>query len=96
MARYVFLNMPAYGHVNPTLPVVQELVKRGQEVIYYLPEQFKDAIQATGAIFRSYELKLKGLPLSVSASDTMGDRLPALMVDESRSCSTTSIGSHTR
>lgn len=81
MTRYVFLNMPAYGHVNPTLAIVQELVKRGQDVIYYLPEQFKDAVQATGAVFRSYESKLKGmLPI---ASDTMEDRLPVLMVDES-------------
>ena len=40
MTRYIFLNMPAYGHVNPTLAVAQELVQRGQEVIYYLPEQF--------------------------------------------------------
>jgi MGT family glycosyltransferase len=83
MTRYVFLNMPAYGHVNPTLAVVQELVKRGQEVIYYLPEQFKDAIQATGAVFRSYESKLKGLSSIASASDTIADRLPILMVDES-------------
>src|SRR5579872_1234947 len=58
MAKYVFLDMPAYGHVNPTLAVVQELVKRGQEVIYYLPEKFKEAVQATGAVFRSYETKL--------------------------------------
>ena len=49
MTKYIFLGIPAYGHVNPTLPVVQELVKRGQDVIYYLPEQFKSAVQATGA-----------------------------------------------
>jgi len=28
MSKIVFLSAPAYGHVNPTLPVVQELVQR--------------------------------------------------------------------
>jgi UDP:flavonoid glycosyltransferase YjiC (YdhE family) len=36
MTKYIFLNMPAYGHVNPTLAVAHELVNRGQNVIYYL------------------------------------------------------------
>lgn len=57
MARYVFLNMPGWGHVNPTLPVVQELVRRGHEVSYYLTEDFRETIQATGATFQPYESK---------------------------------------
>lgn len=59
MAKYVFLNMPAHGHVNPTLPIVQELVRRGQQVSYYLTEEFRDAVQATGAVFHGYESKMK-------------------------------------
>lgn len=55
MAKYVFLNIPAYGHVNPTLPVVKELVRRGEEVVYFLTEDFRAAVEATGAIFRSYQ-----------------------------------------
>jgi MGT family glycosyltransferase len=62
MAKYVFLNMPARGHVNPTLAVVQELVRRGQEVSYYLTEEYRDVVQATGAVFQPYESKLKGVP----------------------------------
>ncbi|HWS85163.1 MAG TPA: macrolide family glycosyltransferase [Ktedonobacteraceae bacterium] len=84
MAKYVFLEMPAYGHVNPTLAVAQELVKRGQEVIYYLPEQFKGAVEATGAVFRSYGSKLKGISPMATPSGMLGGGLPALMVDESR------------
>jgi len=38
-------------------------VKCGQEVIYYLPEQFKEAVQATGAAFRSYETMLGTAPI---------------------------------
>lgn len=54
MAKFAFINMPAYGHVYHTLPVVQELVKRGQEVIYYLTDEFKELIEATGATFSAY------------------------------------------
>ncbi len=55
MAKYVFLNIPAYGHVNPTLPVVRELVRRGEDVVYFLTEEFRAAVEATGATFRSYQ-----------------------------------------
>ena len=32
--EYLF-NIPAYGHTNPTLQVVSELVSRGHDVRYY-------------------------------------------------------------
>lgn len=66
MAKYVFLNMPAHGHVNPTLAVVQELVRRGQQVSYYLTEEFRTAVEATGATFQPYESKLKDMPTKPS------------------------------
>jgi MGT family glycosyltransferase len=54
MRKIVFLNIPAHGHVNPTLPVVQELVRRGEQVIYYNAEPFRPQIEAAGAQFRAY------------------------------------------
>lgn len=54
MRRMVYFSFPAHGHINPTLPVVRELVGRQQPVIYYSTEQFRQAIQDTGAQFRSY------------------------------------------
>ncbi len=54
MSKILFFNVPAYGHVNVTIPVVHELVKHGHEVIYYCNEQFKSLIQSTGATYRAY------------------------------------------
>jgi MGT family glycosyltransferase len=54
MSKVIFLNPPAHGHVNPTLPVAQELVERGEQVIYYNTEEFRPQIERTGAMFRAY------------------------------------------
>nr|BBH91613.1 glycosyl transferase family 1 [Thermosporothrix sp. COM3] len=58
MAKYVFFNLPAFSHIQPTLAVVEELITRGEEVIYYLPEEFRAQIETTGAVFRSYPFEL--------------------------------------
>ena len=55
MSKAFFLNIPAHGHVNPTLPLLQELVRRGETIIYYTGEEFREKVQATGAEFRTYE-----------------------------------------
>jgi len=52
--KTVYFNIPAHGHVNPTLPVVRELVRRGEQVIYYNRKDFRAKIEATGAEFRPY------------------------------------------
>lgn len=54
MSTAVFLSHPAHGHINPTLPVVTELVQRGERVIYYATELFQAKVEATGAEYRSY------------------------------------------
>jgi MGT family glycosyltransferase len=54
MSKMIFLNFPGHGHVNPTLPVVAELIRRGHEVIYYNTEEFRPPIERTGAFFRPY------------------------------------------
>ncbi len=54
MATVVFFNLPAHGHINPTLPLVAELVRRGEQVTYYSLPPFQAAIEATGATFRDY------------------------------------------
>ena len=34
MARGLFLIIPGHGHVNPTIGLVQELIKKGDEIVY--------------------------------------------------------------
>src|SRR5216684_5761142 len=55
MATVLFFNIPAYGHMNPTLPLVAELVQRGEHVIYYSSEAFRPAIEQAGATFRGVD-----------------------------------------
>ncbi len=50
-----FFNYAAHGHVNPTLPVVAELVRRGNRVTYVVADQFADVVAATGAEVIRYE-----------------------------------------
>ena len=51
MAKIVFFCIPAHGHTNPTLGVVQELTAWGHEVLYYSYEPFRGKIEAAGAKF---------------------------------------------
>ena len=54
MSNIVFVEMPAYGHVNPSLPVVHELAWRGEHVVYYDAEEFQPQVERAGATFRAY------------------------------------------
>lgn len=50
----IVLNLPEHGHVNATLPVIAELVRRGERVVYFATEPFRRKIEATGAQFADY------------------------------------------
>lgn len=54
MSKIIFFNLPGHGHVNPTLPIVTELVQLGHHIIYYNSEEFREKIELTGAEFRPY------------------------------------------
>ena len=53
MSTYAFLNISAHGHINPTLPIVRELVGRGEKVTYLLPEEFRETVESVGAKFQA-------------------------------------------
>lgn len=48
------MNVSAAGHVIPTFGLVAELVRRGEEVIYYEVSHFQKEIETFGASFRCY------------------------------------------
>lgn len=58
MAHIAFINIPAYGHINPTLTVVEELLRRGHRVTYASTDQYAARIGATGAELLRYESTL--------------------------------------
>lgn len=62
MNKIVFFNIPAWGHTNPTIEVVHELVNRGNIVYYYSFNIFKEKIENTGAKFISCDDFLPPLP----------------------------------
>ncbi|CAN7542027.1 glycosyltransferase [Paenibacillus sp. LjRoot153] len=55
MARVLFMNGGSEGHINPTIGVVQELISRGEEVVYFCIEAFRERIEKTGATVRTFD-----------------------------------------
>ncbi|MEW1683437.1 macrolide family glycosyltransferase [Streptomyces sp. NPDC093594] len=54
MSTIAFLNVPLRGHINPTLPVVAELVRRGHTVTYHTTAAFAEETAAAGAVVHLY------------------------------------------
>ncbi|QHW32001.1 glycosyl transferase family 1 [Paenibacillus rhizovicinus] len=55
MARVLFINGGSEGHINPTIGVVQELISRGEEVVYVCTEAFRERMEKTGASVRTFD-----------------------------------------
>lgn len=51
MSKVLFITLTGTGRINPTLPLVKELVLRGEDVTYISSEIYQDKIEATGANF---------------------------------------------
>ena len=55
MTKAIFFNVPAHGHINPSLPLVAELVQRGHEITYFASEHYRERIEAVGATVEIYD-----------------------------------------
>jgi len=55
MTRVLFINGGSEGHINPTIGVVRELISRGEEVVYFSIEAFRERIEKTGASVRTFD-----------------------------------------
>lgn len=56
MRKALYINVTGEGHINPTLGLVHDLIKRGDQIIYYSSNHFEEKIKKTGAQFRSIDL----------------------------------------
>ena len=70
MADLVYFNVPYYGHIDPTLGLVQELVKRGEKIDYYCTEEFRHRIELAGARFQPLPSQLD--PMSFLTMESYG------------------------
>lgn len=70
MSRIILTAMPAAGHINPSAPLVRELVRRGVEVTCYATEEFRDQLERTGAEFVPYpEDSISAADLAAATSE---------------------------
>jgi len=54
MAKAVFMNVCGGGHVIATYGMVAELVRRGDEIVYFETERYRSDLEGLGAAFRPY------------------------------------------
>ncbi|MBO7252408.1 MAG: hypothetical protein J6V25_07265 [Oscillospiraceae bacterium] len=52
--KILFVNLPYYGHVVPTIGLVQELIRQGCTVTYLMPFGWEETVRESGAQFRGY------------------------------------------
>ncbi|MEV4410787.1 macrolide family glycosyltransferase [Catellatospora sp. NPDC049609] len=88
MSAIAFLNIGMHGHINPTLPVAAELVRRGHRVTYHTTPDYAEEIGATGArVFRysGREIPLAGPPGAITLLEQLARTalqvLPGVLTD---------------
>jgi MGT family glycosyltransferase len=54
VAKALFFGLPVHGHTNPTLPLVRELGRRGEQIVYFSTAEFAPLIAAPGVTYRPY------------------------------------------
>ncbi|TVX91618.1 macrolide family glycosyltransferase [Paenibacillus agilis] len=55
MSKLIYFGIDLHGHINVSLGLIRALVEKGEEVLYYSSNEFREKIEATGAQFRNYE-----------------------------------------
>lgn len=88
MSTISFLNIGMHGYINPTLPIVAELTRRGHTVTYHTFPAFAAEIEAAGAKVRLYsggDLPLPDPPIPLAMVETLAqaslDLLPGVLSD---------------
>ncbi|GAA2374928.1 oleandomycin glycosyltransferase [Catellatospora methionotrophica] len=88
MSAVAFLNIGMHGHINPTLPVVAELVRRGHAVTYHTTPAFAEEVAAAGArvfLYSGDEVPMSGPPSPVTLMEQLARTavqvLPGVLTD---------------
>ncbi|MEU0576577.1 hypothetical protein ABZ465_04555 [Streptomyces griseoincarnatus] len=88
MSTVAFVNVALRGHINPTLPVVAELVRRGHTVTYHTTAAFEPDVAAAGTTVFRYPgdgPPLAGPPTPVTLLEQLArtalETLPSVLSD---------------
>ncbi|MFI5648968.1 macrolide family glycosyltransferase [Kitasatospora sp. NPDC051705] len=81
-AHIAMVNVPAHGHVNPSLEVIRELVARGHRVSYVNDPSFAEQIESTGARFVPHETGMTALQGAVDPA--IQDRVHGMIFGEAQ------------
>jgi len=88
MSTIAFVNVAMHGHINPTLPVVAELSRRGHAVSYHTTPPYAPGVGAAGATSYLYAGQTRALPQHPTALNMLESLvvasqqyLPALLDD---------------
>lgn len=73
MTRFLIGTIAAAGHVNPALPIVQRLIKQGNEVWWYTGRGLKDKVEATGA---------RHVPIQRGIDPTISETIPKSWLEQ--------------
>ena len=79
MANILMINVPAEGHVNPSLGIAKALADRGDNVYYISTEKFKDRLEGVGANVILHENRLHSLEINHSTPEGINSFLNVLI-----------------
>lgn len=88
MSTVSFLNIGMHGYINPTLPIVAELVRRGHTVTYHTFPAFTAQIEAAGAkvyLYSGGDMPVPDPPIPLALLEELArttlDLLPGVLSD---------------
>lgn len=91
MGKALALIYPTHGHVTPCLAVVEALVRRGEEVVFYATPRARAQVERAGAVYRTYDADdaafnpdppTEGLLADMTRLLALSERLLPRLVDE--------------
>ncbi|CAM02873.1 MGT family glycosyltransferase [Saccharopolyspora erythraea NRRL 2338] len=83
--HFAFVSLPAAGHINPTIPLVEELVRRGHRVTYAGARQSLAGAEKAGAEILDVPFRMPDVPPMTDRLDGAEIRLMMqLMLDNTR------------
>ncbi len=61
MSKAIFFSFPCFGHINPALGLMKELVQRGENITTISSDEFRNKILDIGADYESYGPQMSAL-----------------------------------